>query len=53
MTVDQIAIICVITLTFILFIWGKFRYDIVAIISLCTLFMLDLVYHNVILFSNQ
>jgi len=46
MTLDQIAIVCVISLTFILFIWGKFRYDIVAIISLCTLFVLDMILGN-------
>ena len=42
MTIDQIAIICIIVFTFILFIWGKFRYDIVSIISLSTLFILDI-----------
>ena len=43
MTTDQIAIFCIITMTFALFIWGKFRYDIVSIISLSTLFIIDLV----------
>tara|TARA_B100001142_G_scaffold201079_1_gene199671 strand:- start:46065 stop:47963 length:1899 start_codon:yes stop_codon:yes gene_type:complete len=43
MTTDQIAIFCIITFTFVLFIWGKFRYDIVSIISLSTLFITDLV----------
>ena len=42
MTTDQIAIFCIITFTFSLFIWGKFRYDIVSIISLSTLFITDL-----------
>ena len=42
MTIDQIAIFCIITFTFILFVWGKWRYDIVSIIALCTLFITDL-----------
>ena len=42
MTTDQIAIFCIIIFTFSLFIWGKFRYDIVSIISLSTLFITDL-----------
>ena len=42
MTIDQIAIFCIIIFTFSLFIWGKFRYDIVSIISLSTLFITDL-----------
>jgi len=42
MTTDQIAIFCIIIFTFFLFIWGKFRYDIVSIISLSTLFITDL-----------
>lgn len=41
MTIDQIAIFSIILLTFILFIWGKLRYDIVSIIALCTLFIID------------
>jgi len=41
MTIDQITIFSIILLTFILFIWGKWRYDIVAIIALCTLFIAD------------
>ena len=43
MSLDQIAIFCIIVFTFALFIWGKFRYDIVSIISLSTLFITDLV----------
>ena len=43
MTLDQIAIISIITFTFVLFIWGKFRYDIVSIISLCVLFIVDMI----------
>ena len=43
MTIDQIAIFSIIILTFTLFIWGKWRYDIVSIIALCTLFIIDLV----------
>ena len=41
MTVDQIAILSIIFLTFVLFIWGKFRYDIVALIALFMLFSAD------------
>ncbi len=41
MTTDQIAILLIITMTFILFIWGKFRYDIVSMISLGVLFVVD------------
>ena len=41
MTVDQITILSIIFLTFLLFIWGKFRYDIVALISLFMLFLAD------------
>jgi len=46
MTTDQIAIFCIIIFTFILFVWGKWRYDIVSIIALCTLFITDLVLGN-------
>tara|TARA_B110000014_G_scaffold255944_1_gene238410 strand:- start:1841 stop:3739 length:1899 start_codon:yes stop_codon:yes gene_type:complete len=42
MTIDQISIFCIIIFTFILFVWGKWRYDIVSIIALCTLFIADL-----------
>lgn len=41
MTTDQIAILLIIALTFFLFIWGRWRYDIVAIIALGTLFIAD------------
>jgi len=41
MTIDQIAIFSIIILTFTLFIWGRWRYDIVSIIALCTLFIID------------
>ncbi len=41
MTIDQIAIFSIIILTFTLFIWGRWRYDIVSIIALCTLFIVD------------
>ena len=41
MTYDQVAIFCIIIFTFSLFIWGKWRYDIVSIIALCTLFIMD------------
>lgn len=41
MTIDQIAILLIIVMTFFLFIWGRFRYDIVSIIALGTLFITD------------
>ena len=41
MTIDQIAIFSIIILTFALFIWGRWRYDIVSIIALCVLFIAD------------
>mgnify|MGYP001161375249 CR=1 FL=1 len=41
MTADQITIFCIVLLTFFLFILGNLRYDIVAIIALCTLFIAD------------
>ncbi|SVC02070.1 uncharacterized protein METZ01_LOCUS254924, partial [marine metagenome] len=41
MTIDQIAIFGIIILTFILFIWGKMRYDLVSMIALCVLFIMD------------
>jgi len=41
MSIDQIAIFSIIILTFLLFIWGRWRYDIVSIIALCTLFITD------------
>jgi len=46
MTIDQIAIFCIILFTFILFVWGKWRYDIVSIIALCSLFITDLLLGN-------
>ena len=41
MTIDQITIFSIIILTFSLFTWGKWRYDIVSIIALCILFIAD------------
>ncbi len=41
MTVDQIAILLIIVMTFLLFIWGRWRYDIVSVIALGTLFIAD------------
>ena len=41
MTIDQIAILLIIAMTFILFIWGRLRYDIVSIIALGALFIVD------------
>ncbi len=43
MSNDQLAIFLIITFTFILFVWGKWRYDIIAIISLCILFIVDII----------
>jgi len=40
-TVDQIAILLIIVMTFLLFIWGRWRYDIVSVIALGTLFIAD------------
>tara|TARA_B100001142_G_scaffold320425_1_gene365433 strand:- start:246 stop:2144 length:1899 start_codon:yes stop_codon:yes gene_type:complete len=42
MTTDQITIFFIIMLTFALFVGGKWRYDIVSIISLCALFIADM-----------
>ena len=41
MTIDQIAISFILLLTFILFIYGKWRYDIVSLISLFVLAFTD------------
>ena len=41
MTIDQIAISLILLLTFILFIYGKWRYDIVSLISLFVLAFTD------------
>ena len=41
MFTDQIAICCILVVTFGLFVWGKWRYDIVSIIALCILFISD------------
>ena len=43
MTIDQITIFLIIFLTFILFIWGHWRYDIVSVIALCMLFIADVI----------
>ena len=43
MTIDQISIFCIIIFTFTLFVWGKWRYDIISIISLCILFVVDMI----------
>ncbi len=42
MTIDQITISCIIILTFALFVWGRWRYDVVSMIALCSLFVMDL-----------
>ena len=41
MSNDQLVIFSIIAITFILFIWGKWRYDIIAIMSLCILYVSD------------
>jgi len=41
MSTDQIAILLIIAMTFILFIWGRMRYDIVSVIALGALFIGD------------
>ena len=43
MTIDQISIFLIIFLTFILFVWGHWRYDIVSVIALCMLFIADII----------
>jgi len=42
MNIDQIAISCIIAFTFILFINGKWRYDVVSLISLFLLVLTDI-----------
>ena len=41
MNADQIAISCILVLTFILFVKGKWRYDVVSLISLFLLVLID------------
>ena len=41
MNIDQIAISCILIITFMLFVNGKWSYDIVALIYLCTLVLFD------------
>ncbi len=43
MSIDQISIFIILALTFMLFIWGHWRYDIVSIIALCILFIADVI----------
>ena len=43
MTIDQISIFCIIIFTFTLFIWSKWRYDIISVIALCILFIIDMI----------
>ena len=43
MSIDQISIFIILALTFMLFIWGHWRYDIVSIIALCILFITDVI----------
>ena len=41
MSTDQFAICLIITITFILFVWGRWRYDIVSLVALFTLVLAD------------
>ena len=41
MNTDQLAISLIITITFLLFIYGKWRYDVVSLISLFILVLTD------------
>ena len=41
MNIDQIAISLIITLTFCLFIYGKWRYDVVSVTALLVLIITD------------
>ena len=41
MTTDQIAICLIIITTFALFVWGRWRYDIVSLVALFTLVLID------------
>ena len=41
MTIDQIAISLIVLITFALFVYGKWRYDIVAVLSLVILVISD------------
>ena len=41
MSTDQVAICLIIITTFILFVWGRWRYDIVSIVALFTLVLVD------------
>lgn len=43
MTIDQITIFFIILFTFSLFVWGKWRYDIVSLVALSTLFIADVI----------
>lgn len=43
MTFDQVAVIAVIAVTMALFVWGRWRYDIVAILALLTVVYLGVV----------
>ncbi len=46
MNIDQIAILCIIIFTFILFIKSKLRYDVVSLIALFTLYFIDILLGN-------
>ena len=41
MSNDQLAIFLIITFTFILFVWGKWRYDIVSVTGLFILVLVN------------
>lgn len=48
MTTDQYLIIAVLSMTLVLFGWGKIRYDIVALIALFSSFILGLIPLNTV-----
>lgn len=43
MTVDQIIVLLVLCATLVLFVWGRWRYDVVALLALLTLTLLELI----------
>ena len=57
MNIDQIAISCIIIFTFLLFIQGKWRYDVVSLIALFILVLFDKILggetSNLVLDVNQ
>ncbi len=43
MEADQLLVIFVLVLTFVLFVWGRWRYDAVALLALLTLVLFDII----------